>query len=106
MATNTFRNKGADVTTTPTQMYTAPTTAVIHAIYLANLPEGSEVMATISVGDVSEGRDFVILSRCPIGPGSSLSFDKPVNLEVGDSIKVSASVDNKMTAFLSALEIS
>jgi len=105
---NTFKNAGLDLTTNEQTIYTTPadTEAVVHAIYLTNIAEGHQALATVIVNDVSESRGYKILYRAPVRPGSTLIFDKPVNLEAGDSLKVLASDDDLMTAFISVLEVS
>ena len=105
---NAFKNKGIDLTDTMQTMYTTPASkeSVIHSVFLTNVTEGYEAFVSLSVNDVSASQDYKILHRAPVKPGSTLTFDKPINLEAGDSIKVSASDNNLMTAFLSVLEVS
>ena len=105
---NAFKNKGLSLTATAQTMYTAPaaTEAVIHALFLTNITEGYEGFVTIIVHDVSASADYKILYRAPVPPGSTLTCDKPINLEAGDSLKALASSVDLMTAFLSVLEVS
>ena len=105
---NSFKNKGLSLTATAQTMYTAPaaTESVIHALFLTNITEGYEGFVTIIVNDVSASADYKILYRAPVPPGSTLTFDKPINLEAGDSLKALASSVDLMTAFLSVLEVS
>ena len=105
---NAFKNKGLDITAVEQVIYTAPasTESVIHAVVLTNITDGFESLVSLSVNDVSASADYKILHRVPVSPGSTLTFDKPINLEAGDSLKVSASDNNLMTAFLSVLEVS
>jgi hypothetical protein len=105
---NSFKNKGISLTATAQTMYTAPasTESVIHALFLTNITDGYEGLVTIIVHDDSANTDYKILYRAPVPPGSTLTFDKPINLEAGDSLKVLASSADIMTAFLSVLEVS
>ena len=105
---NAFKNKGLSLTSVVQTLYTAPaaTEAVIHAIFLTNTSDSFEGFATIIVNDSSESSDYKILYRAPVKPGSTLTFDKPVNLEAGDSLKALASSDSMMSAFISVLEVS
>lgn len=104
---NAFKNKGLSLTATAQTMYTAPvaTQSVVNALFLTNITEAYEGLVTIIVNDTSTSTDYKILYRAPVPPGSTLTFDKPINLEAGDSIKALASSTNLMTAFLSVLEI-
>ena len=105
---NAFKNKGISLTATAQTMYTAPagTQSVVNALFLTNITDGYEGLVTIIVNDTSASTDYNILYRAPVPPGSTLTFDKPINLEAGDSLKVLASSADIMTAFLSVLEVS
>jgi len=105
---NAFKNKGLNLTDAMQIMYTTPASkeSVIHSVFLTNITDGFEGFVSLTVHDVSASQDYVVLHRAPVRPGSTLTFDKPINLETGDSIKVSASDNNLMTAFLSVLEVS
>ena len=104
---NTFKNAGLAATTTLTSIYTAPasTDGVVNAIFLANTSNSDIVLADIVVNDASASTAYTVLHRASIKPGSSLVFDKPINLEPNDKLQVKASVNNKLTAFISILEI-
>ena len=104
---NTFKNAGLAATTTLTSIYTAPasTDGVVNAIFLANTSNSDIVLADIVVLDASASTSYTVLHRDPIKAGSSLVFDKPINLEPTDQLQVKASVNNKLTAFISILEI-
>ena len=104
---NTFKNAGLAATTTLSTIYTAPasTDGVVNAIFLANTSNSDIVLADIVVFDASASASYTVLHRAPIKAGSSLVFDKPINLEPTDQLQVKASVNNKLTAFISILEI-
>ena len=104
---NAFKNKGLALTAVAQTLYTAPaaTESVIHAIFLTNISESYEGWVTIVVSDTSESADYTILYRAPVPAGSTLTFDKPVNLEAGDSLKALASSTSIMSAFVSVLEV-
>jgi hypothetical protein len=104
---NTFKNAGLAATTTLTTIYTAPasTDGVVNAIFLANTSNSDIVLADIVVNDASASTAYTVLHRASIKPGSSLVFDKPINLEPNDSLQVKASANSKLTAFISILEI-
>ncbi len=104
---NTFKNAGLEVTTTSTSIYTAPasTVSVVNSMFIANTSNSSDRLVDVIVEDTSAGTEFTVLHRAPIKPGSTLVFDKPVNLEAGDELKFFASADSGVTAFISILEI-
>ena len=89
-------------------MYTAPgsTSAVIHGLFMANTHASSNVGVTLKLVDSSNSNAAtVILNAVPIPPNTTLSMDKPVNLETGDKLFVQATTtDCEITA--SILELS
>jgi len=105
---NAFKNKGLDLTAAEQTIYTTPadTQSVVHAVFITNTTYGIEGLATIVINDVSASADYKILYRAPVRPGSTLTFDKPINLEPGDSLKIKSSGADLMTAFISVLEVS
>ena len=100
--------KSATVTianSTATDIYTAPssTTSVIHAVYLSN-KHSSAINVDVLVRKSST--DYYITKGAPVPEGSTLTLDKPVNLETGDKIKVKSSHSSGLLdVFVSALEI-
>lgn len=105
---NTFKNVGGAVGTTATTLYTCPaaTQAVIHALYVANVDGAISADATIEVYDSSALVSRKIGFKIPVPAGGTLGFDKPINLEVGDELRVTASTAGDLEAFASVLEIS
>jgi len=106
---SSFKNKTATIGTANTDqtLYTAPgsTSAVIHGLFMANTHASSNVGITLKLVDDSSSTTTVILNAVPIPPNTTLSMDKPVNLETGDSLTVQASTTNcEITA--SILELS
>ena len=107
---SSFKNKTATIGTANTDqiLYTAPssTSAVIHGLFMANTHASSNVGVTLKLEDSSDSNaTTVILNAVPIPPNTTLSMDKPVNLETGDSLKVQATTTNcEITA--SILELS
>ena len=101
---NIFKNAASLVSTSTVSIYTSSGEAVLHGIFLANII-GTQVTGTVIFHDSSSNTDHPILFNSPILPGSTLVFDKPINLEVGDSIKVMASDVDSLSVFASILEI-
>ena len=104
---NAFKNAGAAIAATRTDVYTCPaaTEAVVHALYLSNVDGSSSVDATIEVYDSSVTTYYHVGKTLPVPADSTLVFDKPVNLEVGDKLTVTASAASDLECFLSVLEI-
>ena len=107
---SSFKNKTATIGTANTDqtLYTAPssTSAVIHGLFMANTHASSNVGVTLKLEDSSDSNaTTVILNAVPIPPNTTLSMDKPVNLETGDKLFVQATTtDCEITA--SILELS
>jgi len=92
---SSFKNKTATIATANTDqtLYTATgiVSAVVHGLFMANTHASSNVNITLKLVDSSTGINTTILNAVPIPPNTTLSMDKPVNLETGDSLKVQAS---------------
>lgn len=104
---NTFKNAAAAIGTSRTDVYTAPaaTASVIHAVYLSNIDGASSVDATIEVYDSSATTYYHVGKTIPVPADSTLVLDKPLNLEAGDKVTITASAASDLEAFLSVLEI-
>ena len=102
-----FINKGVAVGSASTDLYTCPasTSAVIHALYISNVDGVNPSTVTIEVYDLSEASTFKVGYKLPIPAQSTLILDKPVNLETGDILKLTANVAGDVEAFASILEI-
>jgi hypothetical protein len=110
MATHTFKNAGAGtaILTSDTDVYTCPalTQATNHALFLSNIDGAASVTVTVKVYDVSATATATLMKDAVIEIGNTISFDKPINLEAGDKIQVSAGATGDVEAFCSVLEIS
>jgi len=104
---NTFKNAGVAIGTTQTLVYQAPAgaTAVIHAIYISNINGTTD--ATVDVqATIDGGTTFVHLGKTlPVPADSTLLLDKPVNLEAGDKLVMTASAAGMLEVFVSIMEI-
>tara|TARA_B100000949_G_scaffold222648_1_gene224386 strand:- start:784 stop:1116 length:333 start_codon:yes stop_codon:yes gene_type:complete len=91
-----FKNASHIIATANTDetMYTAnqqnQVAAIIHGMYIANKHATSNVQITVKVYDYSDTTNMTILSKVPIPPNTSLSLDRPINLEQNDEIRVAA----------------
>lgn len=104
---NTFKNAGIAVGTTRTTLYTCPaaTQAVIHALYVSNIDGVNDAVATIEI-TVDGGTTYRHIGKTvPVPADSTLILDKPINLEAGDILALTASVAGDLEAVVAILEI-
>lgn len=105
---NSFKNAGAIVSATPGSLiYTTPSnaTAVVHSLFVANTSSTPQHITVILV-DASSSNSFRLIHEAPVPTGSTIVFDKPVNLETGDALRVIGSNAGVLHAVLSIMEIS
>jgi hypothetical protein len=105
---STFKNAAVNLSSTDrTDLYTAPssTTAVVHNLTIANVDGVNSANITIEFYDSSATTYFKLAQDVPVPAGSTLIFDKPINLETGDKISLTASVANDLTGFASVMQI-
>ena len=104
---NTFKKAGIQVGPSRTTLYTCPaaTTAVIHALYISNVDGtiGSDVDIEITVDGGTTYR--YIGKTLAVPEDSTLVLDKPINLEAGDILAVTASSTGDIEAVCAILEI-
>lgn len=106
---STFKNAAVNLTSTSrTDLYTTPssTTAVVHNLTIANVDGTNSANITIEFYDSSATTYFKLAQDVPVPAGSTLIFDKPINLETGDKISLTASAANDLTGFASVMQIS
>ena len=104
---NAFKNAGAAIGTSRTDVYTCPpdTEAVVHAVYLSNVDGSDSVDATIEVYDNSVTTYYHVGKTLPVPADSTLVLDKPINLNASDKLTVTASAASDLECFISVLEI-
>jgi len=105
---NTFRNAGVAISTSRTTVYTTPsaTQSVIHALYISNVDGVNDGSVTIEV-TVDGGTTYRHIAKTvPVPANSTLVLDKPINMEAGDILGLTASVAGDLEVFASILEIS
>lgn len=105
---STFINAGIQVGATATTLYTCPvsTAAVIHSLFVANVDGTNSADVDIEVS-IDGGTTFRYLAfTVPVPAQSTLIFDKPINLEASDVIRLTASAASDLEAFASILEVS
>jgi hypothetical protein len=104
---NTFKNAGVAVGTSRTTLYTCPssTEAVIHALYVSNIDGTNDADATIEI-TIDGGSTYRHIGKTvPIPADSTLILDKPINLEAGDILALTASATGDLEAVVAILEI-
>jgi hypothetical protein len=104
---NTFKNAAKAIGATATTVYTCPasTTGVIHAIYISNIHATNDATVDITVTDTSASATFHIAKNLSVPNGSVAIFEKPINLEATDILKLNASAASSLEAFASILEM-
>ena len=104
---SSFKNASCAVGITPTVIYTAGAAlnaAVIHGLFFANTNLSATVSITLEVFDNSAATTRKILDTVPVPPNTTLSIDKPINLEPNDIIRATAT-SAEIDAFASVLEL-
>ncbi len=104
---NIFKNAAKAIGNSATTVYTCPaaTTGVIHAIYISNIHATNDVTVDITVTDTSATATFHIAKNLSVPNGSVAIFEKPINLEATDILKLTASATSSLEAFASILEM-
>jgi hypothetical protein len=105
-----FRNAALNVTTANTlqTLYTCPASyeAVVHALYVANNNPliNTDVYADVRITTLlPTSKTVYIIRKTRIIYGTTLVFDKPINLRPGDIIEVSCDTANSAEVFASVL---
>jgi hypothetical protein len=90
MAIHTFKNAGSVISTANTDapVYQAPPgkQSLVHSLTISNLEATENIQATITV--TTDSGVFTILKKAIITPSNSLVWDKVINLEADDFLKV------------------
>jgi len=104
---NTFKNAGVAIGTSRTTLYTAPaaTQSVIHALYISNIDGVNDADVTVEITVDGGTTYFHVAKTVPVPADATLLLDKPMNLEAGDIIALTASTAGDLEVFASILEI-
>jgi len=104
---NTFKNAGIAIGTSRTTLYTTPaaTQSVIHALYISNIDGVNDADVTVEITVDGGTTYFHVAKTVPVPADATLLLDKPMNLEAGDIIALTASVAGDLEVFASILEI-
>jgi hypothetical protein len=104
---NVFKNAGVAIGTSRTTLYTCPsnTQTVIHALYISNIDGVNDANVTVEI-TVDGGSTYRHVAKTvPVPADATLLLDKPMNLEAGDIIGLTASAAGDLEVFASILEI-
>ena len=108
MASNKYRNAAARLTTTAaTTLYACPdgTVAIVNALLVANVDAAAQPVS-LEWLDASAGVDFALGSALSIAAGGLLQLlDKPIVLESGDALKLTAAAGNVLHVTASVMEV-
>lgn len=103
---NTFKNAGIEIGVVGSPLYTCPpgAQAVIHALYISNI---TETNATVDIKVTVDGGTTYrhVGKSIPIPPQSTLTLEKPINLESDDVISLTASHASTLEVVASILEV-
>ena len=104
---NNFINAAKAIGNSATTVYTVPsaTTGIVHAIYVSNIHATNDGTIDILVTDTSASATFHVAKNISVPQGSSVVFEKPINLEATDILKLTANAASTIEAFASILEI-
>lgn len=105
MASGLFKNaKVSGASTTGTNLYTVPSGkySVIHAIYITNRYNLEDLYVNIEV--VSGGTSYYIAYLYPVQGNLGAVWERPINLQDGEVLKITASRADSVDAFASVLE--
>lgn len=112
---NRFINAGAILnSSTPTDLFTCGNTytsstiqAVVHTLFISttNMDCTDLGHVTVQVFDASVGTTYNLAYMLKVVPNETLSFDKPINLDTGDILRLVCDKDGEIHAFASILQI-
>lgn len=106
---SSFRNAAVNLSSTSrTDLYTTPssTTSVVHNLTITNVDGTNSANITIEFYDSSATTYYKLAYLVPVPAGSTLIFDKPINLETGDKISLTSSSSNTLSGYASVMQIS
>lgn len=105
---SSFKNAAVELAgTSRTDLYTTPaaTTAVMHNLTITNIDGVNSADITIEFYDSSATTYFKLAYLVPVPAGSTLIFDKPINLETGDKVSLTASAGGDLSGYASIMQI-
>lgn len=103
---NLFKNHGLTCTTSFSDLVVVPVDSqiVVHSLYLCNI-DANEADGVANIQVYTSNGTFPLAPKLDVYAGSPVAFDKPINLEAGDKLQIKSNVDNRISAFISYLEV-
>jgi len=97
----------ASLATTSTLLYTVPaaTVAAVHSLYIPNIHATNSGMVSIEFFDASATATITLAKNIPVPVNNTFIFDRQLNLEAGDQLKVYADAVSTLGAFASIIEV-
>lgn len=101
-----FKNAGVELTTSAQVLYTCPALkeAVVHTCSTSNIHATNQGKVTIEA-TVDGGTTWRFVAKSvPVPVECTAVYPKPINLEAGDKIRLTADANSTLDCFLSILE--
>lgn len=104
---NRFINAGAILNNSPKDLFICPPNsfAVVHTLFISTTSVDESAHVNVQVYDASEGVIYNLGWQLEVLPNATLSFDKPINLDANDIIKLTSDKIDEVHAFASILHV-
>ena len=105
MAVGTFKNaKVSGASTTGTSLYTVPSGkySTIHSIYLSNRYNLEDLYVSVEI--INGADNYFVAYLIPVTANIPTVLERPINLEDGEILKITASRADSIDAVASVLE--
>jgi hypothetical protein len=104
---NKFINAAAVLKNTPVDVFVCPvnTQSVVHSLFISSMNDKDPIHITIQVYDASQGATYNLGYQLEVMPKTTLSYDKPINLEENDVLKIITDKIDEAHAFASILNV-
>jgi hypothetical protein len=105
MATGLFKNaKVSGASTTGTSLYTVPSGkySTIHSIYLSNRYNLEDLYVSVEI--INGADNYFVAYLIPVTANIPTVLERPINLEDGEILKITASRADSIDAVASVLE--
>ena len=102
-----YLNAGAVLSVNNTDLFVCPENnqAIIHSLYCSTNNELQPSTVTIEVYDASAGKIYLLGNKLEVLPRATLVFEKQINLESNDILRVRSSTENEVNVFASIMAI-
>lgn len=102
-----YLNAGAILGTTPVDLFVCPENhqSIVHSLFVSTISDTEPCEVTIQVFDASQGRTYTVGNKIRVLPNKTLSFDKQINLESNDILKVFSQSVDEVHVFASIMTV-